>query len=217
MESKVLLVLWLIICAKSIDFCDRRCICEQNLVRLVCKGVDEHENFKYGELTRDIEFRDSFLGLKWVTEQFGHLESVEFWDSEILDCDGLYEVRVIGGCGDISQVTSEPSSESILTKIDSEVTSEYSGKSSSTQSVEKWVSKKSFDITISLVVIVSVLICVVVILVMKKVLSVRFARIREARMDAMVREMGFEEVQGEVQGAFGDEEENIIFEQKPGN
>ena len=43
------------------------------------------------------------VGLQWITETFDKLERVSFVESNVLDCNRFYFVRVIGVCSDKSR------------------------------------------------------------------------------------------------------------------
>ena len=58
--------------------------------------------FKYGDAIREIELKNSMVGLQWITETFGKLERVRFVESNVLDCNRFYFMRVIGVCSDRS-------------------------------------------------------------------------------------------------------------------
>ena len=83
-------------------WCNEKCICLEENVKLFCRDINEGDLFKNGDATREIELKNSFVGLQWITETFGKLERVCFVESNVLDCNSLYFVRVIGGCSDRS-------------------------------------------------------------------------------------------------------------------
>ena len=107
-------------------WCHEKCICQEENVKLFCRDVNEKDFFKNSGLAREIELKNSLVGLQWITETFGKLERVSFVESNVLDCNSLYFVRVIGACSDRS-------SSSDVNGLKS--------KGVTSKSVQKWVKK----------------------------------------------------------------------------
>ena len=163
-------------------WCHEKCICQEENVKLFCRDVNEKDFFKNSGLTREIELKNSLVGLQWITETFGKLERVSFVESNVSDCNSLYFVRVIGACSDRS-------SSSDVNGLKS--------KGVTSKSVQKWVKKRTFDITVALLLIGGIIFSVVSILLVRQRLIKRYLRIREERMAYMTRLGGFDFDQAE--------------------
>ena len=181
MFIKVLSVFWVLVITRGLLWCHEKCICHEDNVKLFCRDVNEKDFFKNSGLTREIELRKSMVGLAWVTETFGKLQRVTFVDSNVLDCNGLYVLRIVGACDE--QITHR--------------VNEIKSKGVTSKSVQKWVKKRTFDITVAVLIIGGIIFSVVGIVLVRQRLIKRYLRIREERMAYMMRLGGFDFDQAE--------------------
>ena len=176
MFIKVLSVFWVLVITRGLMWCHEKCICQEENVKFFCRDVSERDFFKYSDLTREIELKNSMVGLHWITETFKKLERVSFVESTVLDCNSLYFVRVIGVCSDRSN-----------SDVDG-----LKSKGVTSKSVQKWVKKRTFDITVAVLIVGGIIFSVVGIVLVRQRLVKRYLRIRKERMAYMVRLGGFD-------------------------
>ena len=168
-------------------WCNDKCICQEENVKLFCREVNEKDVFKYTELTREIEMKQSMVGLDWVTRTFGNLQKVSFVQCNVLDCETLYVVKVIGACDEERNGVDE----------ERNVVNELKSKGVTLKSVQNWVKKQTFDITVSVLVVGGILFGFLGVVMIRQRLIKRYLRIREERMAYMTRLGGFDFDQAE--------------------
>ena len=98
MAIKVLIVFWILVIGKGLLWCNKKCVCQDENAKLLCREVNERDLFLYTEFTKEIEVRKSSVGLKWLTDVFENLDKVIVLDGDLLDCARLYIVKVMGDC-----------------------------------------------------------------------------------------------------------------------
>ena len=191
MAFKVIFCIISVGVVSSILWCHRRCICLDQSLKLVCRDITENDFFKYTGLTKEIEFKYSIISMRWLTENFKNLELVNLIDCEILDCDSVYEVKIVGACSEEAVESSVSEGSTVSSNFPLEV---YA-KGITPRAANKWIEKRKFDIILSAVA-VCCLVCSSVGLVIGR--RIILNRIREQRMAQMAQELGFEPSQQRI-------------------
>ena len=146
------------------------------MINCFVEGIIKRTCFYTESFTKEIEARKSYVGLKWLTDVFKNLDKVTVVDGDLLDCESLYIVKVVGDCV-ITQSTD-------MAVVKPEVVTN--------KDVVKMIKKSTFDISISLVIVCSVILNTFIIVMVHLKLKKRYLRIREERLAYMSRALAFD-------------------------
>ena len=171
-------------------WCHRKCVCQEQNLKLICRDVTPKDIFKYTALTKEIELRKSYIDMKWLTKKFKKLELVTIIEpSIVIDCEISYDVNIKGACEGVK--VSKDRLESSTTGS-THFPIEIFAKGLTPRSAKKLIEKQKFNIIIGSVAVCSIICSAVLLLVGKKIIQTKVIRMREQRMAQMIAEMGFE-------------------------